>query len=43
MTRRTKWLASIALVLALIVGGRMGLRYLDYQASEASRTAIAAP
>ena len=37
MTRRTKWLALIAAVLALVLGGRMVLRYLDWQASEASR------
>jgi len=40
---RKGWLALIAAVLVLVLGGRMGLRYLDYQASEASRTAIAAP
>lgn len=37
MTRRTKWLALIALVLALLVGGRMVLRYLDWQASQGDR------
>lgn len=42
MTRRTKWLALIALVLALLLGGRMVLRYLDWQASDANRsTAVA--
>lgn len=38
MTRRTRWLALIATVLALVLGGRMVLRYLDWQASEANRT-----
>lgn len=37
MTRRTKWLALFAAALALLVGSRMVLRYLDNQASEASR------
>jgi hypothetical protein len=37
VTRRTKWLALIALVLALLVGGRMVLRYLDWQASQDNR------
>jgi hypothetical protein len=40
---RKGWLALMAAVLALLLGGRMGLRYLDYQASEAARAANAAP
>lgn len=42
MSRRTKWLALSALVLALLLGGRMVWRYIDYQASEASREAARA-
>jgi len=42
VTRR-RWLGLIAVVLALLLGGRMVLRYLDYQASEASRAATTAP
>ncbi|MBU7581080.1 MAG: hypothetical protein KAF27_11560 [Porphyrobacter sp.] len=43
MTRR-KWLVLIAGVLALLIGGRMGLRYLDWQASQAQRAAkVAVP
>lgn len=34
---RTRWFALIAAVLALLLGGRMVLRYLDYEASEAGR------
>lgn len=34
---RTRWFLLIVGVLALLVGGRMVLRYLDYQASEAQR------
>lgn len=41
MTRRTKWLALVVLVLALLLGGRMALRYLDWHASEAARTDVA--
>lgn len=37
MTRRT-WLALIAVLLALVLGGRMGLRFLDWKASEAARS-----
>ena len=33
--RRARWLMLIAAALALLAGGRLGLRYLDYQASEA--------
>ena len=40
---RTKWLALIAGLLALLVAGRMGLRYLDWQASEQARAATAEP
>lgn len=36
MTRR-QWLMLEAAVLALVLSGRMVLRYLDYQASEAER------
>lgn len=43
VTRRTKWLVAIALVLALALGGRMVLRYLDYQASEAERQQAGSP
>ena len=38
MSRR-RWLMLIAVVLALLAGGRMVLRYLDWQASEAERAA----
>ncbi len=38
MSRR-RWLVLIAGVLVLLGGGRMVLRYLDWQASEAERTA----
>lgn len=38
---RAKWLALIAGVLALLLGGRMVLRYLDWQASEAARSPAA--
>jgi len=31
-------LALAAALLMLLIAGRMGLRYLDYQASEASRS-----
>jgi hypothetical protein len=34
---RKKWLVLIAAVLALLTAGRMVLRYLDYQVSEADR------
>jgi putative Mn2+ efflux pump MntP len=34
---RTRWLMLIAGVLVLLLGGRMVLRYLDWQASEAAR------
>lgn len=40
MSRR-RWLAQIAAVVALVLGGRMALRYIDYQASEAERAADA--
>jgi hypothetical protein len=41
VTRRRKWLVAIALLLALLLGGRMVLRYLDWQASEAERSSPA--
>lgn len=34
---RSRWLTLIAGVLALLLGGRMVLRYLDWQASENAR------
>lgn len=34
---RRRWIVLVVAVLALLAGGRMVLRYLDYQASEASR------
>jgi hypothetical protein len=34
---RKKWLVVIAVVLVLVLGGRMVLRYLDFEASEAKR------
>ena len=37
MTRRRRWLLVIAGVLVLLAGGRMVLRYLDWQATEAAR------
>lgn len=37
MSRRRRWLIMIAAVLVLLAGGRMVLRYLDWQASEAAR------
>jgi hypothetical protein len=40
---RTRWLALIAIVLALLLGGQMVLRYLDYQASEATRQQASTP
>ena len=36
MSRR-RWLVLIAGAMALLAAGRMGLRYLDWQASEATR------
>ncbi len=42
MTRRTKWLALFAGALVLLFAGRMVLRYLDNQASEASRVPVLA-
>ncbi len=36
---RTRWLALAAGALLLLVAGRMVLRYLDYEASEADRAA----
>lgn len=38
---RTRWLALIAGVLAVLVAGRMGLRYLDWETSEQARAATA--
>jgi len=38
---RKRWLMLIALVLALLLGGRMVLRYLDFRASEEARTEVA--
>ncbi|MCM0000240.1 MAG: hypothetical protein NBV68_12715 [Erythrobacter sp.] len=38
MSRR-RWIAVIAGLLVLVLGGRMVLRYLDWEASEANRTA----
>ncbi len=38
---RAKWVALIAGVLALLLGGRMVLRYLDWQASDAARSPAA--
>ncbi len=35
--KRSKWLVVIGAVLALLLAGRMVLRYLDWQASEAQR------
>jgi hypothetical protein len=32
---RTRWLLLIAAMLVLLLGGRMVLRYLDFQASDA--------
>ena len=34
---RSRWLTLIAGVLTLLLGGRMVLRYLDWQASENAR------
>ncbi len=34
---RKRWITLIAGVLILLVAGRMVLRYLDWQASEATR------
>ena len=34
---RKRWLMLAAALLVLLLGGRMGLRYLDWQASEAGR------
>lgn len=38
---RMKWLVVIATVLLMLFGGRMALRYLDWQASEAQRSPAA--
>jgi hypothetical protein len=38
---RSRWLAAIAALLVLLLGGRMVLRYLDWQASEADRVETA--
>lgn len=38
---RTRWLMLIAGVLVLLLGGRMVLRYLDWQMSDAARTEVA--
>ena len=35
---RKSWLATIVVVLAVLLAGRMALRYLDWQASEAARS-----
>lgn len=40
MSRRRRWLLVIAAVLVLLAGGRMVLRYLDWQASEAARAEV---
>lgn len=40
---RTSWLKLIAGVLVLLLIGRMGLRYLDWQASEAQRADATRP
>jgi hypothetical protein len=40
---RRRWLALFAAILVLILGGPMVLRYLDYQATEASRAAATLP
>ena len=34
---RRRWIVLAAAVLVLLAGGRMVLRYLDWQASEAER------
>ncbi len=36
---RKRWLVLIAAVLVLLASGRMVLRYLDYQASQAAHEA----
>jgi hypothetical protein len=41
VSRRARWLAGIAGVLVLLAGGRMVLRYLDWQASETARSSAA--
>jgi hypothetical protein len=38
---RKRWLIAIAGFLVLLFAGRMVLRYLDWQASEAARSAPA--
>ncbi|ANK11673.1 hypothetical protein [Erythrobacter neustonensis] len=38
MSGRTRRLAVIALALALLVGAWLGLRYLDWQVSDAARS-----
>jgi len=38
---RARWLALIALVLALLQGARMVLRYRDYKASDEERSVTA--
>jgi len=42
MSRTRKLVLVAAGLLVLLAGGRMVLRYLDYQAFEASRSAAAA-
>ena len=39
MTRRKTWLALIAVAILVLAAGRMGLRYLDWQASQDARQA----
>ena len=37
---RKKWIALIGGAMILLLAGRMVLRYLDYQASEAARQTV---
>ena len=41
VSRRNKWLLMIAGSIIVLAGGRMELRYLDWQLSEAARTEVA--
>lgn len=41
MSRRTKWLLLIAGAILALGAGRMALRYLDWQQSDAKRTEVA--
>ena len=41
--KAARWLKLVVLAIALVIAARMVLRYLDWQASEANRSAASAP